>query len=69
MNPRINAFQSDAGLLSCDQCYISLVTSDYCHVAIHVYSKRPMHLIADQNPDVYYNNILINEQDQIVKAT
>ena len=38
MNPRINAFQSDAGLLSCDQCYISLVTSDYCHVAFNTFN-------------------------------
>lgn len=27
---------------------------------IHVYSKRPTHLIADQNPDVYYSSLRVD---------
>jgi Alanine dehydrogenase len=27
---------------------------------IHVFTKRPTHLVADQNPDVYYHHIFIN---------
>ncbi len=26
---------------------------------IHVYTKRPLHLVADQNPDVYYHHLLL----------
>lgn len=33
---------------------------------IHVYSKRPVHLIADQNPDVYYKNIIMSENGQVL---
>ena len=33
---------------------------------IHVYTIRPTHLVADQNPDVYYKNIIMDENGQIL---
>jgi alanine dehydrogenase len=33
---------------------------------IHVYSKRPIHLISDQHPDVYYKNIIVDKDGQIM---
>ena len=32
---------------------------------IHVYTKRPTHLVTDQNPDVYYHHIIMDENGSI----
>ena len=33
---------------------------------IHVYTKRPSHLVADQNPDVYYHHLRVDNQGQLL---
>lgn len=32
---------------------------------IHVYSRRPVHLVADQNPDVYYHHLEVDSDKQL----
>jgi alanine dehydrogenase len=32
---------------------------------IHVFTKRPVHLVGDQNPDVYYNQFIVDEKGDV----
>jgi alanine dehydrogenase len=33
---------------------------------IHVYTRRPVYLVADQNPDVYYHHLEVSDQGQLL---
>lgn len=35
---------------------------------IHVFTRRPVHLVADQNPDVYYRQLAIEGDEMVVRS-